>query len=101
MIHRIAGALLLLGGLVSPPAVEGAEIVIRPKFAGTAPGEAVCLVEIEGPLTTETPALRRREDGSFVLPRDRLTTPVICYLLGWRTPEAEQPVFEPWAQAAL
>lgn len=81
-------------------AIEGEEIVIRPKFEGNAPGDLVCLVEIEGPLSTETPALPRRADGSFALRRERMTKPVIRYLLGWRTPETEHPVFEPWAQAA-
>jgi hypothetical protein len=82
-------------------AIEGGEIVIRPKFEGTAPGEMICLVEIEGPLANETPMLPKRADGSFALKRERFTKPVIRYLLGWRTPETEQPVFEPWAQAAL
>lgn len=82
-------------------AIEGADIVIRPKFEGTAPGEIVCLVEIEDPLTTETPVLPKRADGSFALPRARLPKPVVRYLLGWHTSETTQPVFEPWAQAAL
>ena len=82
-------------------AIEGEEIVIRPKFEGTAPGDMICLVEIDGPLATETPLIPKRADGSFAIDRDRFTKPVIRYLLGWRTPETEQPVFEPWAQATL
>jgi len=81
--------------------VEAGEIVIRPMHDGTPPGEVVCLIEVAGPLITETPALSRRAEGSFATPRNRLTTPTVRYLLGWRTRETRLPVFEPWAEAAL
>ena len=87
--------------LTAAVAVEGAEIVIRPKHEGAAPGEMVCLIERAGPLLTETPELPRRADGSFALARDRVTKPTLRYLLGWRTKETRHPVFEPWAEAAL
>jgi hypothetical protein len=87
--------------LAATVSIEGEEIVIRPKSEGTAPGDMICLVEIEGPLASETAVLPQREDGSFALRRDRLMKPVIRYLLGWRTAETEHPVFEPWAQATL
>jgi hypothetical protein len=81
--------------------VEGAEIVVRPKFDGVAPGEVVCLVEMEGPLVDELSALPKRDDGSFTLERRRVTKRTLRYLLGWRTKETRLPVFEPWAEAAL
>ncbi len=87
--------------LTASVSIEGAEIVVRPKFEGVAPGEAICRVEIEGPLMKETPALTRRADGSFALDRKRVTRPTLRYLLGWRTPETRLPVFEPWAEAVL
>ena len=80
---------------------EGGEIVIRPKFDGTAPGEMICLIDGEDALDMTAPELPRRADGSFALPRHRLLKPSIRYLLGWRTPETYFPVFEPWAEAAL
>ena len=87
--------------LTATVSIEGAEIVVRPKFEGVAPGEAICRAEIEGPLMKENPALTRRADGSFTLDRKRATRPTLRYLLGWRTPETQLPVFEPWAEAAL
>lgn len=87
--------------LTATVAIEGDEIVIRPKFDGAAPGEMICLAEIEGPLINETRALPKRADGSFTLRRDQIAKPVIRYLPGWHMPETAQPVFEPWAQAAL
>jgi hypothetical protein len=81
--------------------VEGAEIVLRPKFEGTAPGEMICLVEVAGPLLNETPALEQRADGSFTLARNRVSKPTLRYLLGWRTKETRLPVFEPWVEAVV
>jgi hypothetical protein len=81
--------------------VEGADIVIRPKFSGAAPGELVCYVEMENPLTTEARALEQRDDGSFSLPRREWLKPTLRYELGWHPPETRLPVFEPWAEAAL
>jgi hypothetical protein len=82
-------------------AVEGDEIVIRPKFEGTAPGEMICLIDPEDPLKMEMPDVKRRADGAFALPRTRVSKPTLRYLLGWHTPETRLPVFEPWAEAAL
>jgi hypothetical protein len=79
--------------------IEGAEVVITPKFEGAAAGVMVCCIESDGPFLTEVLKLETRADGCFVLPRDRLTKPTIRYLLGWSTPEIDYPVFEPWAQA--
>ena len=82
-------------------AIEGDEIVIRPKFDGTAPGELICMIDAEDPLKMDTPDVPRRADGTFALPRQRVLQPTLRYLLGWRTPETRLPVFEPWAEAAL
>ena len=82
-------------------AIEGGEIVIRPKFEGTAPGELICMIDAEDPLIMETPDVPRRSDGTFALPRQRVLKPTLRYLLGWHTPETRLPVFEPWAEAAL
>jgi hypothetical protein len=87
--------------LAASVAVEGAEIVVRPKFDGAAPGELVCLVEIDGPLMDELSALSQREDGSFTIERRRVTKSTLRYLLGWRTKETRLPIFEPWSEGVV
>jgi hypothetical protein len=82
-------------------AVEGAEIVLRPKFTGNAPGELVCLIESERALLAEMEPIEAREDGAFTVPRSSVTRPVLRFLLGWDTKDTRLPVFEPWAAAAL
>lgn len=82
-------------------AVEGNEIVIRPKFEGDAPGEMICMIDAEDPLKMETPDVPRRADGTFALSRARVLKPTLRYLLGWHLQETRLPVFEPWAEAAL
>ena len=81
--------------------IEGGEIVIRPKFEGAGPGELICMIDAEDPLKMDMPDVPRRPDGSFALPRQRVSRPTLRYLLGWRTPETRMPVFEPWAEAVL
>jgi hypothetical protein len=82
-------------------AVESGEIVIRPKFDGAEPGELICMIDVEDPLKMDMPDVPRRADGTFALPRQRVSKPTLRYLLGWRTPETRLPVFEPWAETAL
>ena len=82
-------------------AIEGGDIVVRPKFEGAAPGDLICMIDGEDALKLEMPELPRRADGSFTWPRARVLKPKLRYLLGWRTPETRLPVFEPWAEAAL
>jgi hypothetical protein len=43
----------------------------------------------------------RAQDGSFRLPRDQIAASRLRYLVGWSTPEASFPVFEPWIEAKL
>ena len=87
--------------LAASVSVEGAQIVVQPAFDGVAPGEMVCLVEMQGALMKELTALPRRDDGSFTLEHRRVTKPTLRYLLGWRTQKTRLPVFEPWAEATL
>ena len=82
-------------------AVGGAEIVIRPAFDGTAPGELRCLVDGEDLMGADMLDLKRRADGNFTLPRQRLLKPTMRYMLGWRTPEMRFTAFEPWVETAL
>ncbi len=81
--------------------VEGGAILVRPKFAGAAPGEIVCLIEDDEPFSFGARSLPAREDGAFVLDRARHLPSTLRYLLGWRTWATELPVFEPWAEATL
>jgi len=81
--------------------VEGPDIVVRPQFSGDAPGKVVCLTEDDEPFGTGFQVLPRRADGAFTLSRARHLKDSLRYMLGWRTAGTEQPVFEPWAEAAL
>lgn len=81
--------------------VEGADIVVHPQFFGDAPGKMVCLAEDDAPFGTGFQVLSRRPDGTFTLARAVHLKDSLRYMLGWRTRGTEQPVFEPWAEAAL
>jgi len=81
--------------------LEGAEIVIHPEYAGDAPGKVVCAAEDTEMFGIGMQALPRRPDGSFTLARARHLKDSLRYMLGWRTGETDQPVFEPWAEAVL
>jgi len=87
--------------LTATVATEGAEIVIRPKFTGSSPGELLCVIEVENPLMNETRFLPRRDDGSFTLPQRDWRKTTLRYQLGWRPLETRLPVFEPWVETAL
>lgn len=81
--------------------LQGEEIVLRPAFTGDAPGQVVCLVEDDSPFSMGVQSLPRGKDGTFTLARSRHLKATLRYLLGWRTPETEMPVFEAWREAAL
>jgi hypothetical protein len=84
-------------------AVESGEIVIRvevPEGASKS-AEVICAVEKQGILTVETTFIPRAKDGSFRLPRDQVSASRLRYLVGWATPEASFPIFEPWIEAKL
>jgi ABC-type transport system involved in multi-copper enzyme maturation permease subunit len=89
--------------LSSKLAVESGEIVIRAEAAEGASesAEMVCAIEQQGVLTVETMFIPRAQDGSFRLPRDQIAASRLRYLVGWSTPEASFPVFEPWIEAKL
>ena len=89
--------------LSSKLSVESGEIVIRAEAAEGASESAkmVCAIEQQGILTVETMFIPRAQDGSFRLPRDQIAASRLRYLVGWSTPEASFPVFEPWIEAKL
>ncbi len=83
--------------------VEGADIVIRADHATTANPSAtmVCMFADNRVLDTTTEYVPMQEDGSFHLPRLRVSGSKLRYLLGWGTAESANVIFEPWAEAVL
>jgi hypothetical protein len=80
--------------------LEGDEILITPRFEGTAPGKMICALHVNDPLGNDTRYLRPRADGTFRFSRSGHPAETIRYMLGWRDGDEKLPIFEPWAEAA-
>lgn len=77
---------------------EGRDIVIKPRFTGTAPYRMVCTIHVPNPLVKDLRPLRPQEDGTFRLSGDDHPSETLRYMLGWRDPMSNLPVFEPWVE---
>ena len=89
--------------LQSKISVESGEIVIRVEHVEKASASArlICWIEKRGIVADEYQSITGSQDGTFRLPRDQIAGSRIRYLVGWVTPEAAYPIFEPWAESEL
>ncbi len=88
--------------------VDGAEIVIRaeqktsPNPTATNPAATmVCMVSQNRVLDTTPEYMPMQEDGSFRIPRLRVSGTKLRYLLGWSTADSANVIFEPWSESVL
>ncbi|MCU0707107.1 MAG: hypothetical protein MUF23_02335 [Pirellula sp.] len=83
--------------------IESDEIVIRAEPVDRADNtaELICRVEMKNVITNELEPVARAADGTFRLPRERISGSRIRFLVGWWTPEVGYPVFEPWVEEKL
>ena len=83
--------------------VDRGEIIIRPsEVPMQSPDlEMVCCVEVDNGLAKEQEPVARDSDGAFRISRTAQSGNKVRYLLGWRSPELDHPVFEPWAEAVI
>lgn len=101
--EREAEFLKGLPRLSSNVTVESGEIVVRvaPVEGASESAQMICMFEKSGTLVYELHSIPRAEDGTFRLPRDQISGSRMRYLVGWLTPEASHPIFEPWSEAKL
>jgi hypothetical protein len=89
--------------LKSNVSVEADTIIIRiePFEGASESAKPVCGIENKRLLRSEVDFIHRQEDGSFRFPRSSITSSRMRYLIGWSTPEASFPIFEPWMDVIL
>jgi hypothetical protein len=83
--------------------VERGEIIIRPSEVPMQSPDLkiVCYVEVDTGIAKEQEPVARDSDGAFRISRTAQSGNKVRYLLGWRSPELDHPVFEPWAEAVI
>jgi hypothetical protein len=80
---------------------EGDDILIKPRFEGTAPTKMVCALYVNDPLGNDTRYLRPRDDGTFRISRSNHPAGKLRYMLGWLDDNGDLPIFEPWTESAM
>jgi hypothetical protein len=83
--------------------VDRGEIIIRPsEVPMQSPDlEMVCCVEVDTGNAKKQGHVARGSDGAFRISRTEQSGNKVRYLLGWKSPELDYPVFEPWAEAII
>jgi ABC-type transport system involved in multi-copper enzyme maturation permease subunit len=83
--------------------VDRGEIIIRPsEVPMQSPDlEMVCCVEVDTGNAKKQGHVARGSDGAFRISRTAQSGNKVRYLLGWKSPELDYPVFEPWAEAII
>jgi hypothetical protein len=61
----------------------------------------VCCVEVDTGNAKKQGHIARGSDGAFRISRTAQSGNKVRYLLGWLSPELDDPVFEPWAEAVI
>ena len=89
--------------LKSNISVESETVIIRiePFEGASESAKVVCGFENKRLLKSEVEFVDRQKDGTFRFPRSSITGSRTRYLIGWSTPEASYPIFEPWIDAVL
>ncbi|MGV3531745.1 MAG: ABC transporter permease [Chthoniobacteraceae bacterium] len=80
---------------------DGEEIVIRTTHEGTAPGDIVCSLEDTSMFGGDSTWYTADSKGVIKVPRAKVPSGKMRYLLGWSVEETPWPVFEPWAEASV
>jgi len=83
--------------------VDGADIVIRAEQATVAISSAtmVCMYAQDRVFVVTPEYAPIHTDGTFRIPRLRVSGSKLRYLLGWTTAESANDIFEPWAETVL
>lgn len=82
--------------------VEEDQIVIRASTERSATSDwIIAMVQSDAVLMNEWQIVPEVGDNEFRIPRASHSGNRIRYILGWQTPEATGPIFEPWVEATL
>jgi hypothetical protein len=83
--------------------VEDGEIIVdvQPVEGGSESAELICWIRRPGVLGADTLPMTRSEDWRFRIPRNQFEGNRIEFFVGWRSPEAAYPIFEPLSEVVL
>jgi len=95
--------LAVLPKLTAEVTVEGGDVVIRvsPPKSERSGATILCEIERDRFFTKLPEPIAMNEEGEFRVPRSTVTGNRIRILVGWRTPDSDGAIYEPWIEKTL